>query len=155
LYLRRIVRLLTMNKYVSKTLVQDKNSPPSQKDQPFFIRNKGEKAYTGFPLIPETEADGFIFGAISDFLQPDGPEGCITGDGYVQAPDGSRAGLVWQVGDISLSPLLEPDQKRWGVYNVWFPKPIKIMEDLVFNFKEVLPLLKEQYAKIVNKVKKA
>ncbi len=142
-----------MKKHVSKGLLQDNKTPRLEKDQPFFIRSEGEKVYTGFPLILETETDGFIFGAISDFLEPDSPEGCVTGDGYVQAPDGSRAGLVWQVyenGENHLSALAEPDEERWGVYNVGFSKPIKTLHDLVYNFKEALPLIKEQYNRMIN-----
>lgn len=81
----------------SKRLLQDPSAPPSKKGQPFFIRNEGEQVYTGFPLIPETETDGFIYGAITDFLEPDSEEGCTSGDAYVQAPDGSRAGIDWVV----------------------------------------------------------
>lgn len=143
-----------MKKYVPKVLLEDKNAPPSKKGQPFFIRKEGEKVYTGFPLIPETETDGFIFGAISDFLEPDGPEGCERGDGYVQAPDGSRAGLMWHVGESYISMLDEPNEERWGVYNIFFPKPITSLEDLVYNFKEVLPLLKELYEDRVHYNKK-
>lgn len=142
-----------MKKYSSKGLLQDQAAPNSKESQPFFIRNKGEQVYTGFPLIPETETDGYIFGAITDFLEPDSEEGCTTGDGYVQAPDGSRAGLVWQIypkGEKRFTVLAEPDEKRWGVYNIGFPKPIKTLNDLVYNFKQLLPLIKKQHDDMVN-----
>jgi hypothetical protein len=130
---------------VSKRLLKDK----SRKKEPFFLREEGEIVYTGFPLISETETEGFIYGAITDFLEPDTEEGCIAGDGYIQAPDGSRAGLVWQVSDkIEVKILEKPNLSRWGVYSVNFPKPIKTKDDLVFNFREVLPLLIEKYKHI-------
>lgn len=45
-----------------------------------------KRVYEGFPLIQETETDGFIYGEISDHLHYDDDEGCFTGDGFVQAP---------------------------------------------------------------------
>ncbi|MCJ8015298.1 hypothetical protein MUG84_26895 [Paenibacillus sp. KQZ6P-2] len=36
-------------------------------------------------------------GEITDHLHYDDDIGCLTGDGFVQAPDGSRAGVIWQV----------------------------------------------------------
>lgn len=142
-----------MSKYRSKGLLQDHKAPLPKKGHPFFIRNEGEKVYTGFPLIQETETDGFIFGAISDFLEPDSEEGCTTGDGYVQAPDGSRAGIVWQIypnGEKRFTILSESDEKRWGVFNIGFPKPIKTLDDLIDNFKQVLPLIKKHYEDNIN-----
>lgn len=142
------VSFVVSGKYVAKGLLQDHTAPPSKPGQPYFIREKNEKVYTGFPLIPETETDGFTFGAISNFLEPDSREGCTTGDGYVQAPNGSRAGIIWQVypnKEKKVTVSIEPDEKRWGVYNVGFPKPIKSINDLVYNFRETLPLIKEIY----------
>ncbi|EPY04313.1 hypothetical protein PAALTS15_25739, partial [Paenibacillus alvei TS-15] len=105
-----------------------------------------KRAYDGFPLIIETETDGFIYGEITDHLHYDDDVGCLTGDGFVQAPDGSRAGVIWQVEDIvSVSVCIEPEEDRWGVYNVWFDRPIKTTADIVHNFRNVLPLLKEAY----------
>ncbi|MBG9736735.1 3-deoxy-8-phosphooctulonate synthase [Paenibacillus alvei] len=105
-----------------------------------------KRAYDGFPLIIETETDGFIYGEITDHLHYDDDVGCLTGDGFVQAPDGSRAGVIWQVEDIvSVSVCREPEEDRWGVYNVWFDRPIKTTADIVHNFRKVLPLLKEAY----------
>lgn len=36
---------------------------------------------------------------------------------------------------------------RWGDYNVVFVRPIQTMDDLLFNFQSVLPLLKEAFLK--------
>ena len=106
----------------------------------------GNRVYHRNPLRFETETDGFIYGEITDHFDFDEEAGCTFGDGFVQAPNGSRAGLIW---DVSEKPYLytciEPEDERWGVYNVGFVKPIKTMEDLIFNFKSVLPLIKEAY----------
>lgn len=93
----------------------------------------------------ETETDGWIYGAITDFLESDNKEGCTSGDGFVQAPDGSRAGLVWDTKNKPYTAIAPPDETRWGVYDVRFQKPIKSLEDLIYNFRHVLPYLIKRY----------
>lgn len=134
-----------------KRLLQDKSAPSSNRGKPFFIRNEGEKVYAGFPLIPETETkDSWVYGAITDFLDSDNKEGCTNGDGFVQTFDGRRAGLVWDTfGKDGLETIMEPEEGRWGVYGVKFSKPIKSLDDLVDNFKEVIPLLKKKFEEVV------
>jgi len=77
------------------------------------------------------------------------PHGCTDGDGYVIAPDGSRAGLVWDVGSREPREISPPNKERWGVYQVWFPQPVRTVEDLVANFRSILPQLKAIYARVV------
>ncbi|WCN38807.1 3-deoxy-8-phosphooctulonate synthase [Aneurinibacillus uraniidurans] len=104
--------------------------------------------YNGFPLMMETETDGYIYGEITDHFNFDyeEDESCTSGDGFVQAPDGSRAGIIWGVEEEPyLSVCIESEEDRWGVYNVGFVKPIKTIDDLIFNFKTVLPLIKGAY----------
>ncbi|MFJ7886477.1 3-deoxy-8-phosphooctulonate synthase [Lysinibacillus xylanilyticus] len=104
--------------------------------------------YRSFSVVKETEADGFIYGDITDhfYFDTEEADGCLSGDGFVQAPDGSRAGIVWELDkEPFVSVILEREEDRWGVYNVGFVKPIKTMDDLIFNFRTVLPLLKEAY----------
>ncbi|MFF2755811.1 3-deoxy-8-phosphooctulonate synthase [Psychrobacillus sp. NPDC058041] len=106
--------------------------------------------YSGFPLVMETETDGFIYGEITDHFNFEYEEGkfCTSGDGFVQAPDGNKAGIIWDVEDEPyLSVCIEPEEDRWGVYNVGFVKPIQTMDDLIYNFKKVLPFIKEAYYK--------
>lgn len=102
--------------------------------------------YSGFPLVMETETDGFIYGEITDHFNFDyeEEEHCTSGEGFVQAPDGSRAGIIWDIEDEPyLSVCIEPEDDRWGVYNIGFVKPIKTLDDLIYNFITVLPLIKE------------
>lgn len=54
---------------------------------------EGHEFYGG--LVEATLADGWCYGAITQNPCPDHPEGCVSGDGFVVAPDGSYAGLVW------------------------------------------------------------
>ena len=111
----------------------------------FLARPKGAPVYHGFPVVPESGTDGWFFGAITEFIDP---VGCTDGDGYVIAPDGSRAGVVWDVGARDVREISPPDEGRWGVYQVWFPHPVHTIGDLVSNFRSVLPQLKEIYARV-------
>ncbi|MEY2854247.1 MAG: hypothetical protein RL030_1379 [Pseudomonadota bacterium] len=100
--------------------------------------------YLGFLVVPETYTDGWCLGVISDDEDPDG---VTSGDAYVVAPDGSSAGVVWEVGDEPMSQILPPDSDRWGIYAVSFPHPVRNVEDLVSAFRSVLPALKEAHAR--------
>jgi hypothetical protein len=103
-------------------------------------------AYDGFPVVPESETDGWRYGAITEFIDP---AGCTDGDGYVIAPDGSRAGLVWDVGTRQPREISPPGKERWGVCQVWFPRPVRTVDDLVANFRFVLPQLKAIHARVM------
>jgi hypothetical protein len=111
----------------------------------FFSPPSGAPVYHGFPLVPETMTDGWVYGAITDF---EDPKGCEFGDGYVIAPDGRRAGLIWQVGVGEPAEIIAPEPQRWGVYEVWFPKPIRTVEDLVNAFRNVLPYLQAMHERL-------
>lgn len=111
----------------------------------FLSRPAGAPLYHGFPLIEETRTDGWCYGAITDFHDPDG---CDAGDGFVVAPDGSRAGLVWSVGQFETQRVCELTEERWGVYQVAFPHPVRNVPDLVGCFRAVLPELKALHARL-------
>src|SRR4029079_3627381 len=52
--------------------------------------------YDGFPLVEETRTDGWCYGAVTEFNEPEcHPNGCESGNGFVETPDGARIGLVW------------------------------------------------------------
>jgi hypothetical protein len=133
----------------SRKIVLDENAKSAEPDKPAFLaRPKDAPVYHGFPLVPETETNGWIFGSITEF---EDPSGCEDGDAFVVAPDGSRAGLVWEVGEGQISEICSPDKQRWGVYAIYFPKRIKTKDDLIFNFRSVLPQLKEIYERVKNR----
>lgn len=100
--------------------------------------------YSRFQLVEETATDGWRFGAISEFLPHDGKP-VMEGDGFVEAPDGSRAGLDWCYTGEPIKIVSQPDETTWGVYEVRFPKPIYNLADLVGCFRSVLPLVQSQY----------
>jgi hypothetical protein len=129
--------------YPSKPLRLVESAESDSPDAPAFLsRPEGSPVYHGFGLVEETRTDGWYFGAITAFEDPDG---CEWGDGFVVAPDGKRAGIVWEVGDGEIQEVLPPDETRWGVYAVWFPLVVRTVDDLVFNFRHVLPELQRKY----------
>jgi len=111
--------------------------------------NHNAGAYSGFEIIPETNTDGWCFGAITVYGAAEcscPSDGCVAGDGFVEAPDGSRAGIVWSVGEVE-EPfrICGPAQENWGVFEVPFPRPVKTTDDLVYCFRTVLPYLQAEY----------
>jgi Tol biopolymer transport system component len=82
---------------------------------PFAAHSPGSKAYHGHPLLEATRVAGWCLGVITDPLESDSARGCSIGDAFVEAPDGSRAGLVWKVNDTPrFAVLMNPDAARWG-----------------------------------------
>ena len=127
----------------SRKLVLDPTAETPDPNEPAFIaRPPGSPVYHGFVIVPETYIDGWVLGEITGYI------GAEDGDGFVVAPDGSRAGLVWEVGDGTFTEILPPEPHRWGVYAIWFPHEMHTMDDLISNFRSVLPILKMQHEKI-------
>jgi hypothetical protein len=100
-------------------------------------------AYYGFPLLPDSEKDGFVFGVITS-SRTDAP--ASWGDAYVVAPDGTRAGIVWVMKGPVTEVLCPPELGRWGVYQFLFEHPVSSDADLIRNLHAILPRLKELYA---------
>lgn len=124
-----------------KRVLTDPTAESASSAVPAFLAGpEGAPVYHGFPIIEETLTDGWCFGAISAF--DDDPEGCTSGDGFVVAPDGSRAGIVWEVGDFAIHEVCAPSPDRWGVYGVAFPRAVRGVADLIECFRAVLPELK-------------
>jgi hypothetical protein len=123
----------------------DQTAPSANLGQPASLaRPAGAPVYHGFPLVEATRTDGWCYGAVTEY---EDPHGCLFGDGYVQAPDGSRAGLVWEVGEGEVTVVCAPTPDRWGVWAVWFPHPVRTVDDLTNTFRRILPTLKDLHAK--------
>ena len=98
--------------------------------------------YDGFPLVEETRMDGWCYGAITEFDEPEcHPDGCESGNGYVVAPDGLRTGLIWATGSFAAKWVPPVSEYISGVYEVAFPKPVKNLNDLVECFRSIVPQL--------------
>jgi hypothetical protein len=131
---------------IGRPLRLDPNACSASTDLPAFLaRPVDPPVYHGFPFVEESRTDDWVFGTITDY---ENPEGCNEGDAFVVAPDGIRAGIVWQVGTFEMQEILPPDEKRWDVYGIAFPKAICTTADFVQSCREVLPLLKQIHAKV-------
>lgn len=110
---------------------------------PFIAAPPDAPVYHGFPLLPQSRLDDFVFGLITE-VQGDQP--ASWGDAFVVAPNGSRAGIVWQMGTGEAHEICSPNAGRWGVYGFYFQKPIRCDADLVAELQAVLPRIKAFYA---------
>ena len=139
---------------VTKGILIDSNAVSADPSKPAFLAPPpGSKPYHGFPLVDGIAIDGFRLGTVSDFLQSDSASGCTIGDAFVGAPDGTRAGLMWEVGEeLMFSQIEKPDASSCGVYYFSVPNPVKSKAELRENFLGMLPKLKELHAqsKIAN-----
>jgi hypothetical protein len=123
-----------------RKLMLDPTAPSADAGEPAFIaRPEGAPVYHGFAQPDLPAIDGWLFGEITPFLDDD------SGDAYVIAPDGTRAGLVWEIGDGEIQEILPPEPTRWGVYAVWFPESNSSTEALQRNLRSVLPQLVAAY----------
>jgi hypothetical protein len=108
----------------------------------FLAKPSGSPVYHGFPLLEGVEVEGFRLGKISDFEA----EPIDQGDAYVEAPDGRRAGLVWEVSDRRYcEEVMPPGHERWGVWAVGFPHPMTSRENARRNLEAVLPDLRRRW----------
>ena len=109
----------------------------------FLARPADAPVYHGFPLLEDVEVEGFTLGKISDFEAQE----MADGDAYIIAPDGTRAGLVWQIGDTPrVEMITAPDDSRWGVWAVWFTHPMRTRDDARRNLAELVPMLRHHWA---------
>src|ERR1051325_8891179 len=134
---------------IEKRLLLDPDAEPAVPGTPAFAARPAKaKPYHGFPLIEATRCEGYCFGAVTDFLDSDSDDGCTIGDAFVEAPDGTRAGLVWSVepeaGDAQLAV---PDTLRWGVYFFSVLTPIGSEDDMVRAFAAMVPVLKQLHVR--------
>lgn len=101
-------------------------------------------AYERYPLTPGASVQGFAYGAIT----PLGKQ-ADRGAGFLQGPDGSRAGLQWEVADAPYIMRAEaPSDANWGAYRVGFLQPVETVEDLIVNLEALLPRLRILYARM-------
>ena len=87
------------------------------------------------PVYPTGHSDGFemqMFVSYGD-----------CGDALIIAPDGRKAGLIWETGDTSLfATSIEPDTARWGTYAATLPLPLTTDAEADAYLAALLPRLK-------------
>ena len=101
----------------------------------------GAPAYHGFTVLPDVVVDGFTLGVVTAMGPAD------RGDAFVIAPDGSRAGLAWELGaaDGRVYSAAPPEERRWGVFRVVFARPMASEEDARENPRAIVPALREAW----------
>jgi hypothetical protein len=111
--------------------------------EPAFIAPpEGAPVYQGFVVLNDVTADGFTLGKITDFEASP----CEEGDAFVIAPDGSRAGLVWEIHEPAYFREVTPvETSRWGVWGVGFRLPMNSRENARRNLESILPNLKVRW----------
>ena len=126
-----------------RPLAVDPDAQSASPTEPAFIaRPVGTPVYYGFVVLDDVIVDGFTLGKITDWEA----EPCEAGDAFVIAPDGSRAGLVWEVCDPSdFREVMPIDAGRWGVWGVGFRLPIHSRESARINLESILPELKSRW----------
>jgi hypothetical protein len=121
----------------------DPSAESRDPDLPALLaRPPGAPVYHGFPVIESSIVDGFKLGMITDFVAaPD-----TAGDGFVIAPDGSRAGLVWESETAFYATgVLAPDSERWGVWAVGVPLPLRTEGDARPFMEALVPELRSRW----------
>ena len=104
-------------------------------------QNYTDRLHAG--VLSESERDGWRLGLRGE---PRGPWPKRCGDVYAIAPDGSEVAIAWESDGPPIAEIMGPSEGRLGVFRVLFPIPVLCKQDLVRNFHQVLPLLKERYA---------
>lgn len=127
-----------------RPLAVDSKAKSASPTEPAFVaRPQGTPVYHGFIVLDDVTADGFTFGKITDWEA----EPCEAGDAFVIAPDGSRAGLVWEVCNPPYFREVMPiEADRWGVWAVGFAMPMDSHENARRNLESILPQLKSRWA---------
>lgn len=129
-----------------RPMILDPDAESADPELPAFLaRPEGAPVYHGFGVVPESATDGWLYGMISGF---EDDEPATDGDGFVIAPDGSRAGIAWTTDSPEFYEIMPPEPGRWGVYGVRFPHPVANVDDLVANFRAVLPHLQRRFAEL-------
>jgi len=126
-----------------RPLAVDPTAQSSSPTEPAFVaRPEGAPVYHGFVVLDDVFADGFTLGKITDWEA----EPCEAGDAFVIAPDGSRAGLVWEVCDPPyFQEVMAMEATRWGVWGVGFVLPMISRENARTNLESMLPQLKSRW----------
>jgi hypothetical protein len=134
---------------VWKTIIIDPQAASADPAKPAFMAPPpGTKPYHGFPLVEGTRHNGYCLGLVTDPFEPDCEVGCTIGDGFVEAPDGSRAGLMWELHLEPKFAVVEPPHGQvWGTFHFTFLRPFTCLDDLKEAFAMMVPVLERLYAR--------
>ena len=90
------------------------------------------------------EWNGFVFEAVTPLDQRR-----ETGAGLLRGPDGSKAGLQWELAESPyIMRLGGPAEGSWGLYRVGFTRPVASAADVAANLEPLWPKFKVLYERI-------
>ncbi len=110
----------------------------------FMAPPPGSEPYHGFLVLDRVTVEGFRWGAITSV----GPHPQASLDGFIVAPDESRAGAEWRKSsEPYVLMLAEPTSHRWGVWRLGFVDDIvdevgaraalsRVVDDLRLRWEE-------------------
>jgi hypothetical protein len=129
--------------HAGQPLAMDETAESMSADTPAFVaKPPGAPVYHGFRVLSDVVVDGFTWGAITDFET----EPATEGDAFVIAPDGTRAGLVWEVSrEDTFEMVCTETDDRWGVWAVSFPFPMNSRKNAVLNLAHLVSRLKPKW----------
>jgi hypothetical protein len=132
-----------LKRALGRGLALDRSAESARASEPAFLsRPKGAPVYYAFEILHDVVADGFVFGAITDFERQPSKEG----DAFVIAPDNGRAGLVWTVSrEPEFEQICPAAEDRWGVWAVTFPFEMTSRENAGGNLEAILPELRPKW----------
>lgn len=107
-----------------------------------------DDTYDGTKLIESSRHEGWALGYIG--IPWPGPWPKFNGDLFVVDSEGWQAGLSWESTGPQVVEISGPCAARWGVYQVRFSLPVMSEHDLVRNFVEILPMLRDLRAQVAS-----
>lgn len=126
---------------ITSHLMLDLRAETADPDRPAFMSPPPDSPpFHGFQVLDDVEADGFKWGGITDFEREPGRQ---SGDAFIVAPDGSRAGLEWRLDtEVWLLEMTPPNDRRWGVYLAGISRPMVDRASAQENLRDLLPHLR-------------
>jgi hypothetical protein len=122
-------------------LAVDPRAVSADPTEPAFVaRPPDAPVYHGFVILDGVEFEGFRLGTITEL----GPH--TYGDAFIIAPDETRAGVVWEVGQSSeVGEVVPLEDGRWGVWAVQLPLPMSSVEAAQANLETIVPRLRHKW----------
>ncbi len=129
---------------VTSHLMIDLRAETADPERPAFMAPPPQAPpFHGFRVLDDVSVDGFTWGGITDFERDPGRE---SGDAFIVAPDGSRAGLEWRLDvEVWLLEMAPPNDQRWGVYLAGITHPMVDRASALQNLSDLLPYLRDAW----------